>query len=96
MQNLQNGNGLCPFRKLPHTAVDMLEPNQGDEENDAAKDSQPQDGRGKIVEYEILRLELTPGAFWAIHGLIEKSNLVGVDQRIVDFMVEILFALMGK
>lgn len=63
MHDFQHRSRLRPFRELPHAAVDVLEADQGHEEEDAAEDGDPGDGGDKVVEDEILGLEgWGPGA----------------------------------
>ena len=43
MYDLENGERLCPFRELAYTAGDVRETDQGDQEEHAGEDGEPED-----------------------------------------------------
>lgn len=72
MNNLQHRERLRPSRKVAHTAGDMCDADEGDEEEDAAEDGEPKDCRDKVVGKKVVGFEV---AAWlggirrgAIHG----------------------------
>jgi hypothetical protein len=51
VHNLQHCKRLRPFRKFAHTTSYIFETDKRNEENDAAKDSGPEDGADEVVGY---------------------------------------------
>jgi hypothetical protein len=67
MHNLQQSKRLRPFGELAHAAIDILEADEGNQEENAAEDSEPEDGTDEIVADQILRLLATMGSITGVH-----------------------------
>jgi hypothetical protein len=86
VNHFEEGKRLRPFRKLTDTAVYVLEAYKRHEENYSAKDSEPQNSRGEVVQDEVLGFETAAGRITIHHhwsreeGCMErlsKSGLLG-------------------
>lgn len=67
MNHFEEGKRLRPFRKLTDTAVYVLEAYKRHEENYSAKDSEPQNSRGEVVQDEALGFETAAGRITIHH-----------------------------
>ena len=62
MHNLQHCQRLGPFGELADAAIDVLEADEGDEEEDAAQDGCPEEGTQEVVGNQVVLLLLCVGA----------------------------------
>lgn len=67
MHDLQQCKCLCPFGEVAHTADDIFEADEWDEEDDTAQDGSPEDSADEIVGDEVLGLLLAVGGGSGIH-----------------------------
>ena len=78
MHNLQHRQRLRPLGELADAAMDILQADERDEENDATEDSDPENGADKVVEDEVLGLERTGrGGVHGGMGTMEKGGVMG-------------------
>ena len=72
---------LRPFCKVAHTSIYVFEANEGDQEEHAAENGNPEDDADEIVSYKILSLlpasRSSAGVHWAagrvMRGVEEKG-----------------------
>lgn len=71
MHHLQYCKCLSPFYKIADAPVDILEADEGHEQQHAAEDGDPEDCANKIVEDQILGLKLAVGRWGAVHDWMD-------------------------
>lgn len=67
MHDLQHRERLRPFHKVADAPVDILEADQGHEQEHAAEDGDPEDGADEVVQDQVLGLKLAAGCRGAVH-----------------------------